>query len=198
MRKILIVLILVACVGLGYRLGARAVESPIDADVHVLSVPVVVTPSLQLASGQVILYKATNVSEGPVNFRLMVYTDDNGIPAFYKDFSKVPGGKTVTYVYQPPVSTVAIGEAAVEAPQAVRATFAPIPREDHNAIRRIVANVQIMRLQNGANGASTLDTPIVVPLSHCNFEPRGIIPYTGGTWYWNCAPDMYPLKRLRG
>ena len=77
----------------------------------------------------------------------------------------------------------------------MRATFAPIPLVDHNVIRNIVANVQIMHVQNGPNGERTLGTPVVVPLSHCNFEPRGRVPNRGGTWYWNCAPGMYPLKQ---
>ena len=33
----------------------------------------------------------------------------------------------------------------------------------------------------------------MIPLSHCNFEPRSRIPFLGGNWYWNCAPDLYPL-----
>jgi hypothetical protein len=35
--------------------------------------------------------------------------------------------------------------------------------------------------------------PTVVPLERCNFEPRGFVPCTGGRWYWNCAPRMFPI-----
>jgi hypothetical protein len=80
----------------------------------------------------------------------------------------------------------------VTAPAAVHATFAPIPGGDPGVIRRFVANVQIMRVQN-SGGTPTLDPPIPVALSHCNFEPRGFAPYTGARFDWNCAPDMYPV-----
>jgi hypothetical protein len=83
----------------------------------------------------------------------------------------------------------------VDAPESVRAIFAPLPGDEPGAIRRVVANVQIMRIQQGAGGAApVLEAPIIVPLEHCNFEPRGFVPYTGGRWYWNCAPDMFPLE----
>ncbi len=197
LKKILIVVVvLVVIAGFGYMIVARAAVDPTQEDTNPLSVPVIVTPSLQIATGQVLLYKATNVSESPASFRLMLYTDDNGVPNVFKDFTRIGAGKTVNYVYKPPTATLTLDDASVEAPQAVRATFAPIPRTDPGAIRKIVANVQIMRIQNGAKGASSLDTPIVVPLSHCNFEPRGTIPYLEGLWYWNCAPDMYPLRRV--
>jgi len=168
-------------------------EDPIYADTHPLSVPVTITPSIQIASGQVILYKASNVGMGPAALRLQVYTEDNGIPAFYQDF-KIPPGNTVSYVYAPPPVDLDLGGVSVQAPQAVRATFGPIPRVDQNVMRQVVANVQIMRAQQDGEGNATLDPPIVVPLSHCNFEPRGTVPYIGGTWYWNCAPGVYPLK----
>jgi hypothetical protein len=171
-------------------------EDPVYADTHPLSVPVIMTPSLQIATGQMILYKASNVSMGQASFRLSVFTEDDGIPAFYKDFPKIPPGNTVTYAYRPPVAKLTLDDqTTVEAPQAVRATYGPIPQVDHNVIRQIVANVQIIRVQQDATGASTLETPVVVPLSHCNFEPRGRVPYTFGAWYWNCAPGIYPLKR---
>jgi hypothetical protein len=195
--KHLIVLLLLG-VSVSVGCGGSAGD-PVYADTHPLSVPVIVTPSIQIATGQMILYKASNVSMGPASFRLMVYNEKDGIPAFYKDFPKVPAGNTVTYAYRPPMRTLALDEqTSVEVPEAVRATFAPIPQVDHNVIRQIVANVEIIRVQQGANGVSTIDTPVVVPLSHCNFEPRGRVPYIGGAWYWNCAPGVYPLKRNEG
>ena len=42
-----------------------------------------------------------------------------------------------------------------------------------------------------------LDSPIVVPLDSCNCEPRGLVPYTGGRWYGNCAPQIYPIDEIR-
>jgi len=194
------VVVLVIVGGFSYMMraaGRAETEDLSNGDPFALSVPVIVTPSLQIASGQVLLYKATNVSEGPTSFRLMLYTDDSGVPAVYKDYTRVGAGKTVSYVYRPPSATLELGDESVEAPQPVRATFAPIPATgDPGVIRHIVANVQVMRIQKGANGSAMLDTPTVVPLSHCNFEPRSVIPYLGGHWYWNCAPDMYPVKPL--
>ena len=56
------------------------------------------------------------------------------------------------------------------------------------------AKIAVKAAGRAANGApGTLDTPIMVPLEHCNFEPRGFVPYTGGRWYWNCAPDIYQM-----
>jgi hypothetical protein len=63
----------------------------------------------------------------------------------------------------------------------------------------MVANVQIMRVQPAAGNAASpsLDLPIIVPLEHCRFEPRGFVPYTGGRWVWNCAPEMDPIVQRR-
>jgi hypothetical protein len=88
-----------------------------------------------------------------------------------------------------------MGNTSVEVPEAVRAIFAPFPGDDPGAIRKVVANVQIMRLQPAAaNAAPALDPPIIVPLEHCRFEPRGFVPYIGGRWIWNCAPEMDPIS----
>ena len=193
-RKIAIALVVLALVlGLAYVVRAHGAQARAEADAEPLFVPVIVTPSLQLTTGQVLLYKATNVSENTANFRLMLFNDKQGVPAIYKDFTRIPAGNTVSYVYEPPKGMLKLGETTVEAPDAVRATFAPLPDGDPGAIRRIVANAQIMRVRSGPDGSSTLDPPIVVPLEHCNFEPRGFVPYTGGQWYWNCAPQMYPI-----
>jgi hypothetical protein len=192
-KPLLVLLVLIVLGGLVYAVRARGAVARAEADAEPLFVPVIVTPSIQLAHGQVLLYKATNMSEGTANFRLMLFNDREGVPGIYKDFTRIPAGNTVSYVYEPPTRQLTLGEATVEAPEAVRATFAPIPAGDPGAIRRIVANVQIMRIQAGPNGSSTLEPPIVVPLEHCNFEPRGFVPYTGGRWYWNCAPQMYPI-----
>ena len=192
-----VVLVLILAIGSGYayyQSGAHGTDDPTQGEPFPLSVPVILTPSLQLASGQVLLYKATNVSERATSFRLMLYSDDSPVPFLYKDY-KVAAGRTVSYVYRPPTTKVQVDETSVEAPQAIRATFAPIPATgDPGVVRQLVANVQIMRVQNGAQGAPAFETPIVVPLSHCNYEPRSIVP--GRNWYWNCAPDMYPLKPL--
>jgi hypothetical protein len=194
-RKTLIGLaILVVLFGTAYVVLERTAADRAEAAAEPLFVPVIVTPSIQLVRGQILLYKATNVSEGVTNFRLMLFNDHEGVPGVYKDFTRVPAGNTVSYVYDPPPGQLTLGADVVEAPLAVRATFAPLPAGDPGAIRHIVANVQIMRVEHSGAGASLVETPVVVPLQHCNFEPRGFVPYTGGRWYWNCAPGIYPIN----
>jgi hypothetical protein len=196
LKRILIgLVVLVVVVGLAYAVRARGADERAEADAEPLFVPVIVSPSIQIVSGQVLLYKATNVSESPASFRLMLFNDAEGVPGTYRDFTRIPAGHTVSYVYEPPAGKLTLGTATVDAPEAVRATFAPLPAGDPGAIRRIVANVQIMRVQSGANASTLLDPPIVVPLERCTFEPRGFVPYTGGRWYWNCAPEMYPIDQ---
>ncbi len=194
--SVIVVLLMLAVAGgyAYYQSGTHGTDDPTEGEPFALTVPVIVTPSLQLATGQVLLYKATNVSTGNTSFRLMLFGDDSPVPFLYKDY-KIAAGRTVSYLFQPPTVTTKIDEKAVEAPQAIRAIFGPIPATDNpGVVRNIVGNVQIMRIQDGPNGSATFDTPIIVPLSHCNYEPRSRVP--GRNWYWNCAPDMYPLKPL--
>jgi hypothetical protein len=197
-RKVLIALVVLALVyGLYSAVRANGAADRAEADARPLFVPIIVTGSVQPVNGQVVLYKATNMHENPMNFRLSIYNDTESVPGVHKDFMKVPGGHSVSYVYEPPKSELTLGAATVEAPAAVRATFAPVPADDPGAVRKLVVNVQLMRVVPGANGApATLDNPIIVPLEHCNFEPRGFVPYTGGRWYWNCAPDIFPMDEM--
>jgi hypothetical protein len=193
-RKVLLaLLVLIVLAGGVYSVRARSFNERAEADAVPLFVPVIVTPSVQLATGQVLLYKVTNLSETPDSFRLMIFNDREGVPGFYKDFNKVRAGNTVSYEYKPPEARLTLGDASIEAPEAVRAVVAPVPGDDPGAVRRLVANVQIMRIQKRADGSAFLDPPTVVPLERCNFEPRGFVPYTGGRWYWNCAPQMFPI-----
>jgi hypothetical protein len=192
-KALIVVVVLVVVLGGAYMVMARGAVERSESDAKPLFVPTIVTPSVQLVNGQMLLYKATNVSENPRSMRLMIFNEQESVPTTYKDFSRIPAGHTVSYVYEPPKGQLVLGEITVEAPQSVRAVFAPVPGEDPGAVRTIVANVQIMRLQPGSKDAPVLDPPIIVPVEHCNFEPRGFVPYTGGRWYWNCAPDMFPI-----
>lgn len=186
--------------GLGYAIAVNGagVTDETEGEPFGLSAPLIVMPSVQLAAGQMLLFKATNVAETVNNFRLMIYNDKSGIPVTYKDFLRVGPGRTVSYLYRPPAGQLELeGDATMEAPEATRATFAPVPATaDPGVIRRVVANVHVISVQNGANGARTLDTSTMIPLSHCNFEPRSRIPFLGGNWYWNCAPALYPKVPL--
>ena len=159
-------------------------------------VPVIVSPSVQPVRGQTLLFKTTNITEAPVGVRLMLFNDQAGVPADIRDFSRIAPGTTVSYLYDPPKTVLTINEVTVEVPEAVRAVFAPLPGDDPGAVRRVVANLQIMRLQPDASSPS-LDPPIIVPLERCRFEPRGFVPYTGGRWIWNCAPEMSPIIERR-
>jgi hypothetical protein len=193
MKRALIALAVLLFALLGaYGLWARGVEQREEAAAVPLFVPVVVTPSLQLVSGQVLLYKATNLLEDrATRVRLLLFHDDDGEPFLTKDLTVLPA-RTVSYVYEPPASQLTLGSVTGTAPAAVRAIFSPIPADNPSVMRRIVPNVQIMRVQAGSN-PPTFDSPVVVPLEHCRWEPRGFVPYTGGRWYWNCAPEMSPL-----
>ena len=186
--------VVVVLAGVIYAVRVRGADERDEEAARALFVPVIVTPSVQPGNGQVLLFKATNVSEGQANVRIMFFKDNESVPGSYKEFTKIPPNQTVSYVYEPPMGTLRLGDTTVEAPEAVHAVFAPLVGGDVNAIRKIVANVQIMRIQRGADGAPTLDSPVVVPLQRCMFEPRGFVPYTGGRWYWNCAPQMTPLE----
>lgn len=194
-RIVIALVVLVVVGGVVGAVRARGANDRAEADARPLFVPVVVTPSIQPVTGQVVLFKATNVSENPVSFRLMLFNDREAVPESYKDFKNVPAGGSVTYVHEPKPTQLTLGSTTVTAPEPVRATFAPVPGgETPNAIRRIIANVQLMRIQPPTgDAAATLEASTIVPLSHCNFEPRGFVPYTGGRWYWNCAPQMEPI-----
>jgi hypothetical protein len=194
LRNVLILLLVLVVVGGGtYTVWVRGANERAEADARPLFAPTILTPSVQLVNGQVLLYKATNVSENPRSMRLMLYDEQDSVPTEYKDFSRIPSGTTVSYAYTPPKGQLTLGETTVEAPKSVRAVFAPVPGDDPGAIRNFVATVEIMRIQPGVKDVPVLDPPIIVPVEHCNFEPRGFVPYTGGRWYWNCAPDMFPL-----
>ncbi len=193
MKKALVLLSVLAAIALVLLIiRARGAGAGDEA----LFVPVIVSPSVQPVGGQVLLFKATNVTEAPVGVRLMLFNDRDGIPAKIKDFSRIAPGATVSYLYDPPKTTLAVNEAEVQVPEAVRAVFAPLPGDDPGAIRRVVANVQILRLQQGVSPPA-LDPSIIVPLERCRFEPRGFVPYTGGQWVWNCAPRMSPVTARR-
>jgi hypothetical protein len=156
-------------------------------------VPLIVTGSLQLVNGQVLLYKMTNVSTAPVHVRLNLYNDTQTIPGTYKDFKGIRSMATVSYLYEPPKTKIILGAATVEAPEPVRAQITPMPGADTGTIRNVVASVQILRIHTAPDGTASLEQSIVVPLEHCNFEPRGYVPIsTGHKRTFNCAPMMYP------
>lgn len=194
-KTLILLLVLVVIVSVFYVFRARGARARVEAAAVPLFVPIIVSPSVQPVKDQTLLFKATNITEAPVSIRLMLFNDREGLPANIQDFPGIAPGTTVSYLYDPPKGTLALNETTVEVPEAVRAIFAPLPGDDPGAIRRVVANVQIMRLQPTPADASSdsLDPPIIVPLERCRLEPRGFVPYTGGRWVWNCAPAMSPI-----
>ncbi len=60
-----------------------------------LYVPVIVSSSVQAASGQALLFKATNLSDGPRDLRLTLFKDSDGLPLAIKSRT------TVTYIDNP-------------------------------------------------------------------------------------------------
>lgn len=193
-RRTLIVLGVIVCVVLVFRSWRASAEA--DAE-RSLSVPIIVSPSVQAVNGQALLFKITNISVEPVGMRLTLYNDRERFPVDIKEFPVIDPGITVTYLYNSPRrGTLAMNGTTLEIPDAVRAVVAPMPGGDPGAIRRVVANLQLMRLQSTPANASSpsLDAPIIVPLERCLFEPRGYVPsYTDGRLIWNCAPAMHDI-----
>ncbi len=177
---------------------ANAAQENIKAN-DALLVPIIVLPTVQPVKDQVLLFKASNISEAPVSFRLSLFNERDPLAVKRQDFAKVGPGKTVTYSYVPPTTQIDVNGTTVEAPESVRAFFEPLPGDNQNAIRRVVASVQLMRVQASASGVPVLDAPIPVPLERCRFEPKNFVPYKGGKWVWNCAPAIHPtMEGLEG
>jgi hypothetical protein len=187
-----LVVVLIVIVG-GLVVVPSAFDEWVEKNSRPYFVPLIVTGSLQLVNGQVLLYKMTNVSTAPVHVRLNLFNENQSIPGTYKDFKGIRSMATVSYVYEPPKIKIPLGEATVEAPQPVRAQITPMPGADTGTIRNVVATVQILRIQKAPDGTSSLEQATVVPVEHCNFEPRGYAPIsTGHKRTFNCAPMMYP------
>jgi len=176
---------------------ASATEANLKAN-EALLVPVIVLPPVQPVKDQVLLFKATNITEAPVSFRLSLFNEREGLAVKIQDFANVAPGTTVSYTYVPPMTTIDINGTSLEAPEAVRALFEPLPGDTPNAIRRVVASVQLMRFQSPAGPTPVLEAPIPVPLEHCRFEPKNFVPYKGGRWVWNCAPAIHPTMEGMG
>ncbi len=195
-RTLSLLLALAVVVAVFLMIRASGANCRPGAAAEPLFVPIIVSPSVQPVRGQVLLFKITNITKASVSVRLMLFNDREGLPADIRDFSEIAPGTTVSHLYDPPRTALAINQVTVEVPEAVRAVFAPLPGQDPGAIRRVVANLQIMRLQPDVSSPA-LDPPIIVPLERCRFEPRGFVPYTGGRWVWNCAPEMSPIIERR-
>jgi hypothetical protein len=189
----LFVLGVIVCVVLVFRSWSAGAEVNRE---RLWSVPIIVSPSVQLVNGQVLLFKATNISTTPVGMRLTLYNERDRGPVVVEEFPRVAPGGTVTYLYNSPPGKgkLEINETTIEVPDAMRAVLDPMPGGEPGAIGRVVANLQILRLQTTPANASapSLEAPSIVPLERCLFSPTGYLPhYTDGLFYYNCAPELF-------
>jgi hypothetical protein len=199
-RTLIAAVVVVAVVGtavltwLEWAQGSATRADALDSE---LFVPILVTPSVQVADGQVLLFKITNVSDSPRGVRMMLQNEEEKDPFAVQDFPKIAAAMTVSYIHEPSKGQVKLGDVAVEGPRPVRAIFQPLPGDDPGAVRNIVAAAQIVRLRQEGATTHVVDVPVVVPVEHCMFEPRGFMSQTGGRWHWNCAPQMFPIHPHR-
>src|SRR3977135_3697623 len=98
-RRNLIVLAIIVCAVLVFRNWSASARAEAG---RALFVPVIVSPSVQLVNGQALLFKVTNISEGPCGRRITLFNDREGLPMNIKDFPKITPRTTVTYLYNPP------------------------------------------------------------------------------------------------
>jgi hypothetical protein len=189
LRNLFVLALIVGAV-LVFRSWRASVEADVERE---LGVTIIVSPSVQPVQGQALLFKATNISMTPVGIRLHLYNDRERFPVEIKDFPTIAGGMTVTHLYNSPPAKFAMNGTTFEVPDAVRAVVGPMAGGEPAAVRRVVANLQLMSLQPaGADATSaSLDAPIIVPLERCLFTPRGYLPgYTDGRLFWECGPPV--------
>ena len=157
-----------------------------------LNVPILMSPSVQPGNGQSLLFKVTNVSGQPVGVTLTLFNDTDGKPLETFDFPKIAARVTMTRLYTPPQGTLVLNDSTFDAPVAVRALVGPLQGGEPGAIRNVVASLQMIRLTPAAAKAAPqpLDPPMLVPLERCLFKPRGMYPYTGAIYLWDCSPGM--------
>src|SRR5215471_18046265 len=93
-----LLVVLIVVVG-GFVVFPAAFDRWVENNSRPYFVPLIVTGSLQLLNGQVLLYKMTNVSTAPVHVRLNLFNEGQSIPGTFKDFKGVPSMATVSYVY---------------------------------------------------------------------------------------------------
>jgi hypothetical protein len=98
LTRLHVLLVIVAAI-VAWRASGAAARA--EAAAQPLFVPVIATPSIQPVNGQVLLFKATNITEAPVNLSLMLFDDHGGPPKATRDFPQIPAGSTVSYVHEP-------------------------------------------------------------------------------------------------
>ena len=184
--RVVFVVVAVVCLLLVFRSWRASAQDRMD---NSLNVPILVSPSVQPGHGQSVLFKATNISGTPVGVssRCSATLTARAEAGLRRDSPRV----TVTHLYTPPGKLV-LGGTTFDAPAAVRALVGPLSGGEPAAIRRVVAGLQMVSLKPAAATAALppLDPPTVVPLERCLFKPRGMFPYTGARYIWDCSPNM--------
>jgi hypothetical protein len=187
--RVVFVVVAVVCLLLVFRSWRASAQDRMD---NSLNVPILVSPSIQPGQGQSVLFKATNISGTPVGVKFTLFSDADGAEVESTDFAAIPPRVTVTHLYTPPPGKLVLGGTTFDAPAAVRALVGPLSGGEPAAIRRVVAGLQMVSLKPAAATAALppLDPPTVVPLERCLFKPRGMFPYTGARYIWDCSPTM--------
>jgi hypothetical protein len=157
-----------------------------------LNVPILVSPSVQPGKDQSLLFKATNISGTSVGVKLTLLNDADGKELEAVEFEKIPPRTTITRLYTPLGGTLVLNGTTFDAPAAVRALVGPLAGGEPAALRRVVASLQMVTIKPAAakGPMPPLDAPMFVPLERCLFKPRGMYPYTGARYIWDCSPTM--------
>jgi hypothetical protein len=190
-RALVVVAIVVGLV-VAFRYQRARAQAAIDTS---LNVPILMSPAVQPGQDQLLLFKITNISGQPVDVELTLFNDTDGKPLVTTQFPKIAARTTVTHVYRPPAGTVVLEGSTFSAPTSVRALLGPgqagpVSAGDPGAIRRVVASLQMVNLPTAPAkpAPQPVESPMLVPLERCLFKPRGMYPYTGATYLWDCSP----------
>ena len=79
-------------------------------------------------------------------------------------------------------ATLAVGSMIVQELRPSRPAQVAVP-----AARPIVVSIPPAAAKTAAQ---PLAPPTLVPLERCLFKPRGMFPYTGATYLWDCSPGL--------
>ena len=174
-----IVLIAIVAIYVGYRAYRAKALADIEKSQNVA---IIVSPSIQAGKGQVVLFKATNISGRPVSIRLNLFGEANKDPLETTDFKAIAPKMTVTHLFVPPQAPLELNGTKFEAPAAVRALVEPLPGGEPAALRRVVVSLAMVGLKPAAANtnapAPALDPPMLIPLERCLFASRNMAPFT--------------------
>ncbi len=164
------------------------------------TVPILMSPSIQPGNGQGILIKVTNISGNqPAAVRLTFFNEIDLAPIGTKDFPQIKPRTTVTHLHVPQSGTLELNGTTFDAPVPVRTVIQPMGGGDAGTVRRVVATVMMVNLKPATPNAPPppLDPPVFIPLDRCLFASIGMVPFTGGSYLYDCAPTLVDLPNAR-